>query len=795
MKSKIFKKMFFIGFLGLLCVPVYSKKEKTDKKADNNLLGYKTTISKLHKNKSAKSASPNLNDENYATSDDEFIGPFASWLNAKKDFGAKGDGATDDSDALQAAIDALAIGDKSITLFLPSGTYLLSKTLVLNNKINLSIIGANPSNTIIKWEGAAKGTMLQMNGTAYSRFNRITWNGNSVADVAVDQSWDGHKANFDTGNEYADNTFVDVQIGIRGGALGHGFAETSIIRDHFIRNTVAGISLGNFNALDIWIRNCVFQDCSTGVTNARGAGNFRVYNNLFQNSKICDISMNNTGGFSVRDNRSENSNMFFLAVPSSNPATVIIEGNTIINPVKTTAIRFSNQGPVLFFNNVIKSQDTVNAGPVALFNGRANADVLAFGNTFTVTDPLPVIDSNKIVFDNKVIAKLALNTSSKQLVPGTALDLRRKIFEIPLGADADAIQAVIDKAKGFSGKRPVVHLPYGKYNISKTIHLPANSDIQLVGDGDGDRMASMLIWTGTDKGPVIEIEGPSKVTLRDFTIRGNAGSNNILISNADQPGARVFLQEFDQKGGTIGMLNNQLDHTLIFAFDTQFAGIKNAAICVKGSPQAMAGKFAEGRTVIFSGAESNNVVSHQVSNGGNLAIRDTWYEGGIKSTYADLTGNSIFTAEACKVATPQHTIVPSVYIHDFSGKATFVADDFTDRFVLTGNCTGARVLALGLLAEDYPFVADTSAIKADLKCILNRTRDYKSNISHSGSFAVPDIGVFNQTGFYEMMENSLSIKLPFLNNLPKGITDVRIYKVMSTSGTIGLDIEARAGNQ
>src|SRR5450631_2752789 len=50
---------------------------------------------------------PNLSVPSKAVGD-EFVGPFASWSNLKKDFGAVGDGLTDDSDAIQSALSALS---------------------------------------------------------------------------------------------------------------------------------------------------------------------------------------------------------------------------------------------------------------------------------------------------------------------------------------------------------------------------------------------------------------------------------------------------------------------------------------------------------------------------------------------------------------------------------------------------------------------------------------------------------------------------------------------------------------
>ena len=113
-------------------------------------------------------------------------------------------------------------------------------------------------------------------GLEYSTLSRLTFDGRGKALVAVDQAWDGTANYFDTGNEYADDRFIDVGIGIRGGSRGHGFAETSVVRARFVRNTQAGIALGNFNALDLWVWSSLFEDCGVGITNDPGAGNYRV---------------------------------------------------------------------------------------------------------------------------------------------------------------------------------------------------------------------------------------------------------------------------------------------------------------------------------------------------------------------------------------------------------------------------------------------------------------------------------------------------------------------------------------
>src|SRR5439155_14696990 len=139
------------------------------------------------------------------------------------------------------------------------------------------------------------------------------------------------------------------------GFKGGGFAETSIRRSHFLRNTRAGVALGNFNALDIWIWYSLFEDCSIGVTNTPGAGNYHVYNSVFRRSTRSDLAMGNTGGFSARGNYSVGSKAFFIGTSTSNPATITIQRNVIVDPIESAAITFGNQGPGLVADNMIRS--------------------------------------------------------------------------------------------------------------------------------------------------------------------------------------------------------------------------------------------------------------------------------------------------------------------------------------------------------------------------------------------------------------------------------------------------------
>ena len=464
---------------------------------------------------------------------DEAVGPFPSWTSVKAAYGAVGDGTADDTPALQRGLTEVGTSDHSPVLFLPQGTYRITRTLTVTGTPNISLVGEDPATTTILWDGETGGTMMSVDGVSYSRFSRLTFQGQGRASIAVDQSWNGTRPTFDTGNEYADDRFLDVEYGIHGGFKGYGFAETSILRAEFVRNAKAGVALGNFNALDVWIWDSRFDQCGTGVTNGSGAGNFHVYNSVFRQSAVSDLAMGNTGGFSARGNYSVGSRAFFKSVVSkAYPATIHLQRNTIIDTADPVAIDLRNQGPGLFTDNVIRTAAS-GFGPVIAWSGADGADVTSVGNTFTVANPIST-NGRLITIDDRTVAPGAIDVAEPSL-PGVPKNVGRQVFDVAAGARADAIQQAIDKAALQNGNRPIVHIPFGTYPISETLTIPAG-DIQLVGDGFG----TILRWTGTGRGPVLAVKGPSKATLREIQIDGAMTGDGIVVErDGSARGARL----------------------------------------------------------------------------------------------------------------------------------------------------------------------------------------------------------------------------------------------------------------
>lgn len=109
----------------------------------------------------------------YFETGEEFTGPLPGWKNVKTDFGAKGDGITDDALAITAALYSFREMHKIdySVLYFPAGVYRLGSTIYNADRAGggtdyagLGIIGEDPSNTILLWDGPADGIMFKLDG-------------------------------------------------------------------------------------------------------------------------------------------------------------------------------------------------------------------------------------------------------------------------------------------------------------------------------------------------------------------------------------------------------------------------------------------------------------------------------------------------------------------------------------------------------------------------------------------------------------------------------------------------------
>ncbi len=636
--------------------------------------------------------------------DDEFAGPFASWQDLKRDFGAKGDGITDDTAALQNALNTLRPNfNRRAVLFIPSGTYRITQTLNFrrgedSEPKDVMIVGEVPALTSILWDGETNGVMMSY-GAWYSKMSRLTFDGAGKAKTAI-----AHDVVFSTHNEFSEMLFRDLSFGIEAGIPGAGGnAETAVERCKFLRCALAGISIQNPNSLDWFIWNTEFEDCGLGVSNIHGGGHFHVYESLFQRSAQADMSIGNTSYFSARNNTSIGSAAFFTSTPVASCALITLQGNTVVGP-RGVPLQLGNYGPVVLLDNWIE-----------VYQGRAgniepSSGFFSLGNTFTASNAVPTgFDGPAGIRLDDVVTSQKIPLTLPKL-PGALPHLQRQVFELPGPTNAAGIQAAIDQAAALAGSRPVVHLPSGEYLINKTITIPAGSDLQLVGDGG----STFLKWVGAGPGPMLHLAGPARATLRDFYLFGSGGNSQvdgIVVDRSDQAGGRIYFDQVDvYRSSQIGLSVEGLTNTTMTLANFYHAENLTSVRVVGGSPVPDYNVGA-GQVSVFGGGCAGNGITFDVSNGGKLLVRDTWYETNGPETnqsprFMICTNSGWFTLHGAQVALakdkPQ---TPVIEVSNFLGRASFLSTQFSftnGTFSVSGHETNTAVLLLATVNGTAP---------------------------------------------------------------------------------------------
>jgi hypothetical protein len=630
----------------------------------------------------------------FAQAREEFNGPFASWANVKTRFNAKGDGKTDDTKALQTAIDSLScmpmnFNKQSATaytcIYIPKGHYKISQTLNLRGKIGINIIGEDPANTIIEWAGKDSSFMLWGNGSAYYKIARLTFDGNNkkqIEGIGIHwtQKWNDAKSrSYASLNiEIADCIFSGkMDVGI-GGGYNWNDSEIKINRCSFYQCGVAGIKIAGYNALDYWIWHCKFYSCYNSISNQ--SGNFHVYNCYFKHSYFCDITTDKGYYTSARGCFSDSSYLFHFdrGGISANPFKRIFQDN-VINAPANTPIQYFHAGKLTFFNNQIDGI-TWKQEPIAALGNRPYLiyysswyptvyTVLSIGNKYVYDQPFALATKfpNKIYAINDTYGKKLPTVKGDDYVskmPATPAYTKRTIFEVPVNASADAIQNIINSAAKLTGQRPVVHFPVGQYFIDKTLIIPAGSDMQIVGDGliYATTITASKPFAGTS---VIKVIGPSYIEIRDLQLgsSGNSKSGSgIEFENIDQPSSSVHMDQLYSLADT-SLFVNGLNYT---SFEKNNSFFSDGNVVIGGTKQK-AGKGTM-RVECFGG-QFNGV---SVANNGIFVAKDCWWEGSARVPMSYLQGDGSITIDGAMVAPSGADSMPTVKIGKFNGSLTFL---------------------------------------------------------------------------------------------------------------------------
>lgn len=734
-------------------------------------------------------------------SDEEFIGPFPSWDNAVRDYGAKGDGIHDDTLALQTAFDSVGRKGAASTLYLPAGTYRITKTLTIFQKIYFRIVGENPERVTLRWDGVPGATMFEVSNSSRLGIGRIRFDGARKAGVGLWLRWNrAAGAYFPVHTEIADCIFQDLNTGVQGGEDFHitGHQDTadgvSVKRSHFLRSTVAGVLLRDWNTLNWWISESLFEDNLVGVSNVIG-GVF-VYHSIFRRSVDADILGSRDLGshMSLRDNFSSGSQRFFATSGQSADGLALTLQRNVIVGTRETPIAMGWAGSILLLDNRISF-----SGPALVYRALSPGNLVSVGNRFTHSPSFLVqeMELRARVLGDQVEPDI---DETEPPVPAFAPTFNSPSIEVG-HFDGEAIQDAIRTAdRQFRGRRPVIHLPSGNYDVAETIRIARGSDVRLV--GDGFLKSTVLALRRGASGPTLLFDGPSHAQLVDIDIRGAATQIAIAIRGADAAGASVFFDQLEVNNTTINDIGIDFDGLDFLALECRslMTGSGRTNVRVSGGKQAAAGKSLGAHVEVFGGEGTSRGPDGpvwSVRQGGRLLVQDHWFEDNTaRPVMLEVKDSGVVTFHGGlhENFNGKHPTSRNLFLGGISGRVSFLGiRTFGQHLETAGANPEQDFLFLGGSLSpqvDSPEFINPSTF-AHLQTAGRASVLYSSTQATSGApyTLLENIGSDDDAFLLAMLSQTREAHWHQFSAIPQQTTDIRFYRAGVDFAGTGVRIE------
>ncbi len=442
----------------------------------------------------------------------DFVPPKDAGVVNVKDYGAVGDGKTDDTEAIRKAISENI--DKSRyaappMIWLPAGTYLVSAPIEGRQYKDLKgwsfgwragflLIGQGRTKSVLKLKDACEGY------TDAAKPRYVVATGSEMNGGGANEGGGGNQAF----RHLIANLTVDVGSGNPGAdgidfiANNRGSVENVLIRAP-AGSGRKGLVMDRHWPGPALIKQVEIQGFDTGISMA---GHWQ-YSMTFE-----DIVLKDQAGVGIF---SEHNPIFMrrLKASGSAPAVRITEGDQLLVLLDANITGTNTKGPAISTPGLVDIRGLTCTGYATVIDGRDANDVQAT--------------------DAKKPTTVANWRQGHQgsVVDGTPKPLALPIEETPLWwpkADKDWVNGGPDLQKAIDSGAPVVYLPNGSYEVPQTIVIKGTTK-KLVGF-----QSSIKVKKGG--GPLLRIEGSGSVIFEHLWLEGgieHAGTGSVAFRHCD----------------------------------------------------------------------------------------------------------------------------------------------------------------------------------------------------------------------------------------------------------------------
>jgi Pectate lyase superfamily protein/Viral BACON domain len=450
--------------------------------------------------------------------------PDSGMVNIKSGYGAKGDGVSDDTEAIQLAISSVVHHPQAgpRIIFFPAGTYLVSRPLLEKDLMShwnslLTLQGENRATTIIR---------LKDNSPLYQ-------SARAPADVLEFASQNA-KPN-GGGNSAFDNNIFDMTIDVgRGnpGAVALDFLGNNYcaLRNVTLQSSdpthagAIGLSLLRYATGPCLMKNLVINGFNYGIAMANNEYSITFEDVTLLNQKLYGIH-NASNVISIRHLFSTNS---VPAIYNGNPAGLVTVIGAMLQGSSCQSSAIQNQG-------TLYARDVTSSGYAAALPGQ--------GSVITEYDSGPVITQ----FGGKA-SSLNLPVEETPFFEDSNLDNWKSVTAFgadPTGrADSSAaIQAAINSGA------TTVYFATGVYRITRTILVGGKVRV-LEGFGSSLEPSGSVFSDVRSPAPLLRIEpGTADVIVDHFRIGASYARSSMVAVSVEQDSARPLVLRDSVIGG------------------------------------------------------------------------------------------------------------------------------------------------------------------------------------------------------------------------------------------------------